>query len=245
MTTPLVSCIVPVFNGERFLARALDSIFAQQGAHLDVIVVDDGSTDRSAEIAATYPAARLVRRPNGGVARARNEGVAHAEGAFVAFLDADDLWLAGKLAKQLARFEAEPALDLCLTLVRHVRLEDAAPGTMPDADDEPKLGRLMQCLLARRSAFERVGPLDPGTRTRGDRDWFLRARELGLAEAVVPEVLVHRQIHGANRSITEGDAVTDDLLTIAKRALDRRRRANLPLSVAEHWTPAAAIRNKQ
>ncbi len=245
MTMPLVSCILPVFNGERFLARALDSIFAQDGARLEVIVVDDGSTDRSAEIAAGFAGVRLIRQPNGGVARARNEGVAHAEGGFIAFLDADDLWLAGKLAKQLACFEAEPGLDLCLTLVRHVRLDDAAPDVTIGADTAPKLGRLMQCLLARRDAFARVGPLDPGTRTRADRDWFLRAQELGLVEAVVPEVLVHRQIHGGNRSIVEGDAVTDDLLTIAKRALDRRRRAGLPLALAERWTPAAANRTKR
>ena len=99
-------------------------------------------------------------------------------------------------------------------------------------DETPRLGRLMQCLLARRRAFDLVGPFDGGTRTRGDQDWFLRAADAGLVEVVVPEVLVLRRIHGANRSLEIDSRVADDLLTIVKRTMDRRRRVGVETGTA-------------
>ncbi len=237
----LVSCILPVLNGERFLAQALASILSQDVAVLDVIVVDDGSTDRSAEIARGFPGLRLHRQANGGVAAARNTGLRLARGELIAFLDADDLWLPGKLAKQIRLLEMRPEVDLCLCMVRHVRMREDEPAHDATAlDERPRVGRLAQCMLARRRAVERVGPFDSGTVTRADQDWFLRARELGLVEAVLPDVLVHRRIHGASHTIVHDDAVPGDFLTIAKRALDRRRRQGRSLIAAERWTAGPA-----
>lgn len=239
-SAPLVSCILPVFNGERFLAQALGSIVDQGGAALDIIVIDDGSTDRSAEVASGFPGVRVHRQANAGVAEARNAGLELARGQFIAFLDADDLWLPGKLDRQLRLLEARPEVDLCFGMVRHVLKTDGAgqdPAVAPD--EAPRVGRLAQCMLARRRAVERVGPFDGGTLTRADQDWFLRARELGLVEAILPDVLVHRRIHGANHSIVHDDAVVGDFLAIARRALERRRRQGLPLGAVERWTPGA------
>src|SRR3954470_15704279 len=97
---PLVSALVPVFNGERFLAEALDSIFAQRWEPLEVVVVDDGSTDRSAEIARSYSVSYL-HQENAGIATARNAAIEAAGGEIVAFLDADDVWLPGSLEKRV------------------------------------------------------------------------------------------------------------------------------------------------
>jgi glycosyltransferase involved in cell wall biosynthesis len=228
------------------LRDALDSILLQldgaddagdgRGPWLEVIVVDDGSTDDSAAIAETYPGVQMVRKANGGLASARNAGITAAHGAFVAFLDADDLWLPAKLAKQLALLARHPEADLCLTQVQHVStLPEAMRAAYDLPDEAPRLGRLMQCLLARRRAFDLVGAFDGSTRTRGDQDWFVRAADAGLVEIVVPEVLTLRRIHGANRSLEIDSKVSDDFLTIAKRTMDRRRQEGGDKGTA--WRP--------
>ncbi len=230
---PLVSCILPVLNGERFLAEALNSIFNQANVGLDVIVIDDGSGDRSAMIAGGFPGLRLHRQANGGVASARNAGLDLARGDFIAFLDADDLWLPGKLQKQLGLLSERPDVDLCFAMVRDI--EEGKP------EAPARVGRLAQCMLARRSAVERVGRFDCATRTRADQDWFLRAREAGLVEAILPDVLVHRRIHGANHSIAHDESLAGDFLDITRRALQRRRQKGMALGVVEHWTPDGLI----
>jgi glycosyltransferase involved in cell wall biosynthesis len=221
----LVSCIVPVHNGAAFIAEALASIFAQAGPALDVVVVDDGSSDNSAGIAAAFSGVRVHRKAQAGVAAARNDGLALARGDLVAFLDADDLWLPGKLAAQLAALDADPRADYCLTLVRHALTAGAAAEIAVPGNGEPMHGRLMQCLLARRRAFDTVGTFDTGTTTRADQDWFLRAEEKGLIGVMVDEVFTIRRIHGDNHSLRNAGNVRDDFLQIAKRNLDRRRQS--------------------
>ncbi|MGB7951879.1 MAG: glycosyltransferase family A protein, partial [Candidatus Binatia bacterium] len=93
MNPPLISCIVPVFNSEKYLGEALDSIFAQSYRPLEVIIVDDGSTDGTSAVAAGYQdRVRLLKQSNQGPGATRNYGVRASQGGFVAFLDPDDLW---------------------------------------------------------------------------------------------------------------------------------------------------------
>jgi len=232
---PKVSCIIPVHNGAAFISQAIESILLQHGAELELIVIDDGSTDGSGNIAATFPSVTVHTKAQGGVAAARNAGLALASGDFVAFLDADDLWLPGKLAAQLG---AIGDADYAITNVRHVKT--GADGRLPPdngkADGEEKLGLLMQCMLARRTSFDRVGPLDTRTTTRADQDWFLRAEEAGLKRVAVDEVLTIRRIHGGNHSLLNSKHVHADFLAIAKRALDRKRQAGI--AIADTPVPA-------
>lgn len=125
---PLVSVVVPVFAGERFLGEALETIAAQSYSHLETIVVDDGSPDASAEIAASHPGVRLLCEPHRGVAAARNTGVQAARGELIAFLDQDDLWDASKISRQVALLAQRPDLAIALTHVEMVLLD----GTLPD-----------------------------------------------------------------------------------------------------------------
>src|SRR5262245_50952803 len=116
MEGSLITCIVPAYNVERYLSEAIDSILAQTYRPLRVIVADDGSTDRTAKIAAEY-GKRIIylRQTNHGYPAAKNLGLSAAEGDFIAFLDADDMWHPEKLARQMERFEKRPELDLCFT----------------------------------------------------------------------------------------------------------------------------------
>lgn len=110
---PLVSCVVPVFNGAPFLVDAVASIEAQTWRPIEIIIVDDGSTDGTPDvIGAMGTRVRALRQENAGPAAARNAGLRMARGEFVAFLDSDDEWLPHKLGMQIARFEARPELQV-------------------------------------------------------------------------------------------------------------------------------------
>src|ERR1700694_2891614 len=113
-SNPLVSCIVPVYNGERYLRSALESIFAQDYRPLEVIVVDDGSSDKSAVIAQDFKQVRYMHQTNQGVATARNAGLAAARGEFIAFLDQDDLWMSDKLSIQIEHLLKNPEIQYTL-----------------------------------------------------------------------------------------------------------------------------------
>jgi glycosyltransferase involved in cell wall biosynthesis len=227
---PLISCVVPVFNGERFLREALDSILAQTYRPVEIIVADDGSTDGTAGVvAANAGQIRYLWQRNAGPAAARNLGLSVAQGEFVAFLDADDLWHREKLARQMACFQARSELDLCVTHIQnfwvpelrreairlqHHRLMQALPGY------------LTPTLLARRAVFEWAGGFDVALPHAGDTEWFLRAAERGAVMELLPDVLTYRRLHQTNRSRLLATASWEEYLLIVKASLDRRRRLN-------------------
>jgi len=218
---PTVSVIVPVFNGERFLEEALASAWAQSLTPLEVIVVDDGSTDGSAAIASRMNV-RYISQANSGVSSARNAGLRVAQGQFVAFLDADDTWLPTKLERQVAALlDAE---DAGYALCRHIATFE--PGVEPpqwyrgrtDGVSEPSFAP--SAWLVRRSALDAIGWFDPVLRHGEDTDWLARARDADLRYVMVDGPLLVRRIHGAN--LTGNPEPRTDLLTVLRRSIDRK-----------------------
>jgi glycosyltransferase involved in cell wall biosynthesis len=229
---PLASVIVPVFNGERFLARALDSILAQLYEPLDLILVDDGSTDATPAIAKRYGGQlRYLRQTNAGPAAARNAGIAAARGELLAFLDSDDVWLPGKLPRQVERFATRPELDYSITFFQNCwepELADQAAYYRGRRYAEPLPGYGFSTLVARRELFASVGLLNPDDfpLLGEDADWFLRVREAGAIGELLDEVLVRRRLHGRNLTIRHRRDLPNDLLRMVRLALDRRRGAD-------------------
>jgi glycosyltransferase involved in cell wall biosynthesis len=227
MSPPLVSCIVPVFNGERYLREALDSILGQTHRALEIIVVDDGSTDGTAAIVAGYrESVRYRWQPNAGPATARNTGIRAAIGEFIAFLDADDLWHPKKLATQLDGLAERPELGACVTHIQNFW----APELSREAEhfrDHPRAqampGYSSVTLLARREVFDRVGLFDTTLKHGDDTEWFFRASERGVSVDVVPEVLVYRRLHERSRSRRWAPRSRDEYIGLLKARLDRRR----------------------
>jgi glycosyltransferase involved in cell wall biosynthesis len=222
----LVSCIVPVFNGERYLAEALDSILAQTWRPLEVIVVDDGSTDGSAAVVAKYGAeVSYIHQANAGPAAARNRGLDAARGEFIAFLDADDLWHKDKLVRQMARFEARPELELCSAHMENfwspeVKREEDRLSDGGLAKTQPGV---TQAIVARRALFDRIGPFDTALMHRDTMEWLSRAVDAGAVMETLPDILVFRRIHLDNMSRRRGHDDRDELLRSVKATLDRRR----------------------
>ena len=213
-----VGVVVPMFNAELTIGATLTSICRQTYQFLDIVVVDDGSTDRSASIVASYAQKdrriRLLRQSNAGVAHARNSGAASTDAEYLAFIDADDLWAPSKIALQLRALKAGgPSAGLAYCWFAHID-EDGGVVALynrPDADGQV-LQRLCRnnfvgngsSMLVRRAAFERAGQFDPSLRARnaqGSEDLLMCLR---IAESyefrVVPQHLVGYRVTNTNMS---------------------------------------------
>jgi glycosyltransferase involved in cell wall biosynthesis len=229
MNSPLISCIVPVFNGERYLKEALDSILAQTYRPLEIIVADDGSIDDTRAVVARYgPQVAFRSQSTAGPPAARNLGLRAAQGEFVAFLDQDDLWHREKLARQAARFAARPELDLCITYVRHFWVPELHREAATYRDhwrSDPLPGYYTGTLMARRTLFECVGQFNPTLVHSDATEWFLRAAENGAVMEVLPQTLTHKRVHDTNLSRREAAASREEYVQLVKASLDRRRRA--------------------
>jgi glycosyltransferase involved in cell wall biosynthesis len=200
MGRKLVSVVVPVHNGAPFLLDALSSIGAQGYEPIEVMVVDDGSTDNSEVIARSFldhHDGHLLRQENRGPAAARNAAITAAHGELITFLDADDEMLADRVAFQVAHLDAHPQVDVVIGS-EEIRLApgiDPPPGLSPQGDHSTYP---LMTMMARTPVFERVGLFDTSFAVAEDTDWLLRARAAGVQFEFVDRVVLRRRIHGAN-----------------------------------------------
>jgi glycosyltransferase involved in cell wall biosynthesis len=225
VSEPAVSVVVPVRDGERYLREAIGSVLRQEPAPAEVIVVDDGSRDRSAEVAAACgEPVRVLRQSASGIGAARNRGVAAARGTHLAFVDADDVWEEGRLGPQLRLVAGPPAADLVFGGAEHF----FSPELPAEARRRYRLPAGVQpavlcgTLLARIDRFRAVGPFAEELATGELIEWMLRARAAGLVEAHLDARVLWRRVHGANHGIVRRDAA-GDYLRVARAALARRR----------------------
>jgi glycosyltransferase involved in cell wall biosynthesis len=223
----LISCIVPVYNGEPYLAEALDSILAQTHRPLEIIVVDDGSTDGTATVVSSYGSQiQYIKQGNAGPATARNLGLNIARGDYVAFLDADDLWHPEKMERQMARFRDRLELDICVGCVQNfwiAELKEEAERFRDHRIAKPVPGYVTGTLLAKKALFDSIGHFNTDLKHGDAQEWFMRAAEQGAVMELLPDVLLYRRLHRSNFSRVLTDAYQDHL-RIIKASLDRRRR---------------------
>lgn len=239
-TAPTISVVIPCYNAEPYIAAAIRSVFLQDWPSIEIIVVDDGSKDNSAKVVAdTFPTVKLVQQSNQGVAAARNTGIAIATGEWIAFLDADDIWLAGKLSQQWAQLQANPGVRMNYTAWHVWQSIDAAPSTgllqqleARSFDAQAWVGAtgwvyndlLLDCVvwtstvLAHRSVFEEVGNFDVTLRIGEDYDLWLRASRVTQILRV-PQPLALYRTHPA--SITKTAPTKNYQGLVIQRALDR------------------------
>jgi glycosyltransferase involved in cell wall biosynthesis len=220
-----VGVVIPVRDGERYLVETLESVLTQTCPPEDVVVIDDGSRDKTAGVAERYaPQVRCVSQLPQGIGAARNRGVAEVHGDLLAFLDGDDLWPADRLERQLDAFSGDPSPDLVFGHIEQFvspDLDTAASAELrcPDA---PQPAFLANTMLVPRTVWEQVGPFSTTVIRSEFLDWFLRARELGLREAMIPDVVLRRRLHAANHGRVMHDSA-GEYARILKHALDRRR----------------------
>ncbi|HAS82035.1 MAG TPA: hypothetical protein DCS43_05015 [Verrucomicrobia bacterium] len=224
MKKPTISVIVPVYNGERFLAEAIQSVLAQAILPDEIIVVDDGSTDSSANVAAALASTspvpiQYVVQTNQGPSSARNHGLRLATGDLLAFIDADDLWERNKLFTQASYLNEHPEI---LIIRGMVQMFEVCDGKVTPIDD-PWHGANLGCSLFRRKAFEIVGPFDEAMRLAEDLDWFLRASERSVSQRVLQCTSLWYRKHDNNIWLGRPKTRIPALGAI-KNHLDRQRR---------------------
>jgi glycosyltransferase involved in cell wall biosynthesis len=223
---PAISVIVPVCNGECFLAEALRSIGQQAYQPLEVLVVDDGSTDDSASIAVAQPGVRVLPKPHSGLGATLNYGIAHATGELFAFLDADDRWLPGKLVRQVAELIHRPELDLVFCHGRQFTSREEIDGEREDfSAPQPAISKT--ALLIRRVSFHRVGEFSENAAEHDFLGWYARAQAAGLSAAIVPEVLIERRIHDNNIGRMDPAAQRRRYLSTLRAVVNQRRQSSM------------------
>ena len=223
-TAPLISVIVPAYNAEKYLADALKSIIAQNYEPMEIIVVDDGSTDGTAEAATGFlPAIRYIYQENAGPAAARNRGLQAAQGEIFAFLDADDWWSSDKLRLQLPYLGGDSEFAIVIGSLQYVKLSETdAGGREYEPHLAPWLGSSFGAALIKRWVFDRVGLIDPEMEQAEDIDWFLRAEEQGVPRKVLQDVVLFYRLHDNNVTHDRAKAKLYYLKAL-KRSMTRRR----------------------
>lgn len=218
-----VSVIIPVYNGAPFLAEAIHSVLRQNYERLEIIVVDDGSTDDTADVAARFAARiRFVQQDNRGPSAARNRGLEMARGDVIAFLDADDLWPGEKLNRQLDYLRRHPQTEVVTGRVQVMKLAAGTGERVFEDFADPLVSVNLGAALYRKSVFQTVGLFDPAMRYSEDVDWFMRARERGVRIHVLEQTALFYRLHEGN--MTHGRNLRDlKFMTVLKKSLDRRR----------------------
>jgi glycosyltransferase involved in cell wall biosynthesis len=201
----LVSCVIAVYNGEAYLHEAVDSLLAQDYPNVEIIVVNDGSADRTAEVVGRYgDRVRALHQDNHGVSVARNRGAAMASGELLCFLDADDRLEPRKIAVQVDAFNADERLDLCDCHTAYFWSPElpaqvlAADYRYPEPFWREVLPHHISTWLFRRTLWERIGGFSAGMRYSEDWDWLSRGLDLSMRRRTLPDVLTHRRLHQGN-----------------------------------------------
>jgi glycosyltransferase involved in cell wall biosynthesis len=249
---PLVSVIIPVYNGQRFLGDAIRSALAQTYPATECIVVDDGSNDGSAAVARSFgPRVRVLSKENGGVASARNAGVLAASGELVAFLDADDYWLPDKLEVQMRAWLRRPWAGMCFTGYAMASGDRGRPRRRimaTEPDHRIRAATLLEgygiafgiTALLTRSAIDVLGPFDERLSVSADISYAWRLLQ-SYEVLAIPQPLAVYRLHGRDQMHNDLDAVEHDQRLVTDHAFEagtadhRRAIANLHTRLAFRW----------
>jgi glycosyltransferase involved in cell wall biosynthesis len=228
VTPAKVSVIVPVFNGERYLGEALDSLKCEQAPQLEIIVVDDGSTDGSTRIVEALarhdPRISLIASEHGGVSAARNIGVRAASAAYITFLDSDDICPPGRIARQLRKLTSNPEAAAIIgeTIWFEALTADLEP--VPGTRHARVLCVHLHSALFARSTFDNYGLFDETLEQSEDLDFFLRLAEANAVLLFEDEVASLYRRHDGNLTLNLHD-LRKQMLAALHRSIARRRAA--------------------
>ncbi len=226
MRDELISVIIPVHNGETYLGEAIESALAQTYRPLEIFVIDDGSTDGTASAAKRFePEVRYVRQEKSGPGEARNQGVKLSQGEYLAFLDADDVWLKDKLSIQAEVFSREPEWDIVSGRVQNFYSPELDEGAKNNVYCSPfsMPGLIPSAMLVKKSAFLQAGYFGTHWKVVDFADWYLRSVEAGLRLKVLEDLVARRRLHKTNLGMQK-ELARSEYAQALKLSLDRRRK---------------------
>jgi glycosyltransferase involved in cell wall biosynthesis len=234
------STLIPVYNGKEYIASAIDSALGQKDVSVEVIVIDDGSTDETPEILRSYgDSIRVLRQKNGGHVNARNNGSELAKGEWLAFLDADDEWLPEKLARQLARADTETAVIYTdrwnFGTIDRVAERQSDGVTLLEGDvfEDLLMGNFItvSSVIIRKDVFEQLGKFDEDMKVCEDWDLWLRYSGGGGKIGLCPEPLMRFRWHPTSMS-TNQERMCHGRMKVLEKALASPRGQKVPAALA-------------
>ncbi len=225
MSSPSVSVGITVKNGEKYIAESIESILDQEYEALEILVVDDYSSDDTVKIARSFPKVKIVERDRTGIGNGWNTAVNNASGDLISFLTHDDIWTRDKLKLQVKHLQANPAILFVVSQLEYfLEFEDYIPdGFRTELLGQTPAGLTPNTLLARPEVFDVVGLFNEDLSTGEDLDWFSRAKDLSVAYAVIPKVLLKVRIHKSNTSWHSNEN-NQNLLKLLKASIERKKK---------------------
>lgn len=225
MNKPLVSVIMPVKNGERFLQQSIESILNQDYPSKELIIVDGQSTDNTRQIARSYDQVKYIYQDeNPGIPQAKNIGIQTASGEFIGFASHDDLWISPKLSRQV-EYIIESNVQYTITRVKFF-LEPGSqirPGFNSSLLNGDYIGKMPETLVARKSLFDTIGIFSTEFTYMEDIDWFNRAEQHNIPMGIIEEVLLYKRVHDHNVSYDplKISRINREILYLLKQSIDR------------------------
>lgn len=219
--TPLVSVVIPAYNAIRFVNATIDSVFAQTFQNFEILVIDDGSTDNTKEVLETYgDKIRYLPKENGGVSSARNFGIENAKGKYIAFLDADDVWMPEKLEKQVAAMEEDEKIGLCyvatqkvdeeLNYLNSIKVSNCTDYTETLLLNLNIVSGSCSSAMVRQDIIQQTDGFDSKFSTYADWEFWLRLSLLTKFFPIDEELVKYRMVKGSMSSkpeVTKRDAL--------------------------------------
>lgn len=219
-----VSVIIPVYNAEKYVGEAIESVLSQTVQPKEIIIIDDGSTDASAEKVKEYtPDVKLFGQENKGIGGARNTGIKKSKGEIVAFLDSDDLWPTDHLEVLLASLKEDENMAIASGHVEqflHDENEELS-SRIPEGQ-EVMPGYVAGASLIKRKVFDEVGLFDETLTLAEYVDWFSRAKDAGYPFKLIDDIVLKRRVHGSNIGVQKRDKL-HDYTKVLMASIKRRR----------------------
>ncbi len=221
---PFVSAILPAYNGATYLTEAIESVLHQTYSEIELIVVNDGSTDDSAKIIQSYPGIIYIQQSNQGVPFARNAGVEVAQGEFLCFIDQDDVWLPEKTRLQVDAHKRNPDIGYSITTqVFYLSSGVERPGWCPEEWlDRPIAGFSPSTLMIKRTLFNEMKQFDTNFPVGSDTDLFFRLKDNRVPFYQLQQILVRKRVHLTNQSATQV-LLRRDIMETVRRSIQRQR----------------------
>jgi len=222
--TPKISVIIPIYNDALYIQEAIRSVFSQKIEELEIIIINDGSTDNFEEKIEDFndPRIRIIKQINSGAAAARNNGIKNAKGEFLAFLDADDIWAPNKLKLQLEVLINREDINMVYGQVKEFYDSSILGYDNLQKNAKTFVGYSLIALLISKKDFLSVGDFQTKWKVAEFIDWYDRAKHMGLMEIILPDLLAFRRIHSGNIDrLYRLDS--KQYVAVLKEALDRKR----------------------
>ncbi len=223
---PLVSVIICVYNGEKYIAEAMESILSENYPRIEIICLDDGSTDSTINILKKFGAAvKISSQENKGVAIARNQANKIAQGELITYLDSDDLFVQGRIAKMVEVFSQKPKTAIVFGQIKQFITPELASSTLEKIKlkEEILTGVCPGGIMYRSDIFKQIGEFEEGNHTAYFLDWYLKAKEQKLIEEYLEQVVTLRRIHPNNSGLIQKENFSAEAPKAIKAHLDRLR----------------------